>query len=523
MDIIVNQIGFMPLQKKTVFFCGKTGDVFYVKNISNDSVFAFEINKTSEKQYNGEEVSFGDFTKVNITGEYYIECDNIRSEEFVISNDVYRDLFLQSNKMLYLQRCGCVLPKDVAQEYAHGVCHNTLALLDGTINTFIDVSGGWHDAGDYGRYVVPGAKTVADLLLAYNSRPDIFSNNLLFGETKIDVLSEARYELEWFFKMQSVDGSVYHKVTCRAFPGFVPPEKETEQLVVSQISTPATADFCAVMAMAYKTYLGVDGDFAKKCFDASLKAYSFLEKNECIDFVNPPHIITGEYGDKFDKDERFWANCALFDVTNDKKYKNAIDKLLQEELKYGLGWDDVATYGLVIYLNSPFADKTSATYKKMQEKLIEQAYIFVKNAQTDAYHISLNDDFPWGSNMIVLNNAMTLFFAYDLTKNKEYFDTAVEHLYYILGANPLKKCYVTGFGANPAKNPHHRPSISVGKAVKGMLVGGPAMGLFDECAKHFLSGKPPMMCYIDDKESFSTNEICIYWNSPLIYVLSRIV
>jgi endoglucanase len=28
------------------------------------------------------------------------------------------------------------------------------------------------------------------------------------------------------------------------------------------------------------------------------------------------------------------------------------------------------------------------------------------------------------------------------------------------------------------------------------------------------------MCYIDNMQSYATNEVAIYWNSPLIYAMS---
>ena len=70
----------------------------------------------------------------------------------------------------------------------------------------IDVSGGWHDAGDYGRYIVPAAKTIADLLYAYEANPKLYSDNIGIpqsGNGIPDILDEARYELEWMMKMQA--------------------------------------------------------------------------------------------------------------------------------------------------------------------------------------------------------------------------------------------------------------------------------------------------------------------------------
>ena len=60
--------------------------------------------------------------------------------------------------------------------FAHKECHNTMARIYGT-DKYIDVSGGWHDAGDYGRYTVAAAKSVVDLMMAYECFPDVFNKS----------------------------------------------------------------------------------------------------------------------------------------------------------------------------------------------------------------------------------------------------------------------------------------------------------------------------------------------------------
>ncbi len=56
--------------------------------------------------------------------------------------------------------------------------------------------------------------------------------------------------------------------------------------------------------------------------------------------------------------------------------------------------------------------------------------------------------------------------------------------------------------------------------MSGMLVGGVNSDLADSTAQKYLSDTPAAKCYIDHSGSYSTNEITIYWNSPLIYLLS---
>ena len=84
-------------------------------------------------------------------------------------------------------------------------------------------------------------------------------------------------------------GGVYHKVTCENFPGYVAPQEETAPLIVTPVSTTATADFCASMALAYEFYKDIDSDFAKDCLNRAELAWSYLEANPNLifSFTNP--------------------------------------------------------------------------------------------------------------------------------------------------------------------------------------------------------------------------------------------
>ena len=90
----------------------------------------------------------------------------------------------------------------------------------------------------------------------------------------------------------------------------------------------------------------------------------------------------------------------------------------------------------------------------------------------------------------------------------------------MLGANSTSYCFVTGYGTLTPENPHHRPSDALATTMTGMLVGGANFNLEDPYAKNVLTGKPAAKCYVDNAQSYSYNEITIYWNSPLIYLMA---
>ena len=528
-NILLNQIGFLNKGIKEVTFRnGAISDSFViVDDKSNEKVAEFKQSEPFENESSGEKCSRGDFSAFDKTGTYRVVSGTDTSYPFKIGNDVYDDLIRDLTYMLHLQRCGCELTEKEAGEFAHLSCHDTPARVYGT-DEFIDVSGGWHDAGDYGRYIVPGAKTITDILLAYIIQPEKMSFSMgLNSEGLPDALEEMKYEIDWMLKMQRSDGAVYHKVTCASFPEMdVFPEEEREELIVCPISNASAACFAATMAIAYKVYGKFDKEYAGRLLEAGKRAFDYLDNNaEDEGFHNPSDIHTGEYGDDDWKDEYLWAAGALFYADGGDRYKEVAEKLYETELSGGFGWEDTGLYGGYLYINSEKADPVIRS--KMIERMEAYADRALALAENDAYGCGIPvEKFVWGSNSLVANLAMLFLVMNDLDeikadKKERYLHMAQRQVNYLLGQNGTDYCFVTGFGSNGSKKPHHRPSVKKQKAMKGMLVGGPDRYMQDPVVEENRSGCAPALCYIDEWGSYSTNEITIYWNTPLIYALVR--
>ncbi|MCL2193622.1 MAG: glycoside hydrolase family 9 protein [Treponema sp.] len=502
--IHVNQLGYRPSDPKRAVI-PQDDTAFRVIRVSDETVvYDGTAGEVIHDAVSIDDVRIADFSMLRETGEYVLCAAGERSYPFVIGNNPYADLRAALLDMFHYQKCGVDLD---CGPWSHPACHNSLATIYGT-DEKKDVSGGWHDAGDYGRYIVPTSMTVADLLLAHELSPN--------PDPKL--LETVWFEVEWMLKMQDAKtGGVYHKVGCRQFNALDEmPHDEHDELILSPISSTATADFAATMALASRFY----PDNKRILLDAAKRAWDWCVANpDAPNFTNPPDIKTGQYGDVDDKDERFWAACELFVATGDETYHDAIKS---GNVYSGLGWADMGTYGLVAYLHHA-GDKACASLTTiMKEKLLSACRDIMNQYENEPYGISLGAKYRWGSNLDVGNNAMMLLLGSRFTEDgAAYIEAALEHLHYLLGRNPLSQSYVTGFGPTAPKHPHHRPSVAVGSAVPGMVVGGPNMNTLRDTDLHSrCEGLPPSKCYVDHEGSFSSNEVTIYWNSTVYFLVA---
>lgn len=529
-NIHVNQIGYKSTDKKIAVIKGAQSSFEVIDAKTNKVVLSKKLSEKVSDESSGDTVCYADFSEISTIGQYYISIPKLgKSYEFKIGDEsIYTGISDAMLKSFYYQRCGIALDRKYVGEYTHNVCHKSMAKLYEDESKEIDVIGGWHDAGDYGKYVVPTAVTVADLLLSYEFYPNSFtdSNNIPESSNKVpDIIDEAKYGIQWMLKMQdNSSGGVYHKVTSRSFPDITTmPDIDFDDQLVMPISTTATADFAAVTAMAARVFKDFDKSFSDKCLQASKLAWGWLEKNkDFVEFKNPQDVTTGEYGDDSGTDEITWAAAELFRTTGDQKYnKYFVDNF--DTNGFGLGWQNVSGFASIAYM---FTDSDKLDTKKaddIKKSWIEKADMFVNTAKNDGYLLAMhNVEYYWGSNMNVANHAIHLIVADKLNSNQEYIEAAKNCAYYLMGRNCLSQSYITGFGSKQVMQPHHRPSIgdTVKEPVPGLVVGGPNSSLEDNTAKSKLSGLAPAKCYIDDMTSYSTNEVAIYWNSSAIFAFS---
>lgn len=530
-NIFVNQIGYKTVGQKFAYVKA-SDDVkdFAIVDADGKTVFTAALANCRKDELSPFEVVCADFSSFSTPGVYFVQAGNEKSHCFKIADSVYDDLYFSTLNYYYLSRCGEeIVDRAPANNgvWSRPACHTSVAEIYGEPGKTKAVLGGWHDAGDYGRYVVAGTKTIMDILFAYEFSRDSFD--------RFDILDEMKFELKWLLQMQREDGAVYHKISCYHFCAFINPQDEKDAIVLAPISTTATADFAGCLAYASKFYKDAEPEFAAELVGAAKKAMDYLNSHEDTFYQNPPEITTGGYGDGNVSDEKYFANASMFALTGDKSYLEAAKNIRFTEINRPVdpnekwprrwfeayGWGFVSGYGTEILLKNANLIEDKDFVEDLRKGVITRADSILKAVEDSSFDLGIKRVF-WGSNGQVCDEAHILFHAYDLTGNEAYKKAAEKQLNYILGCNPLDLCYVTGFGTRSTVSPHHRPSGATGVVMPGMVAGGPSAGLQDAVAKKYLEGKAPLCCYIDMQGSYSTNEVAIYWNSPLLYVIARV-
>jgi endoglucanase len=519
-----------------------TASTFEVKRASNDTTtFQGLFGPPAFDAETGDSVQAADFSKLAESGTYYLEVPGVgRSWTFSIGPDVYSRTYYLAMRAFYGQRCGITV--DLGPEfpgYVHPACHlkgefHSSSGRQGQRNNI----GGWHDAGDYGRYLVNSGITMGTLLWAWElfgpRLKDIKLNIPESGNGVPDILNEARWNLEWMLLMQDEDGGVWHKQTSESFAGFVMPEDDplpSKVIGTGQEpfkSTCASADLAAVAAIAARAYRPFDAKFAARNVEEAREAWTWSAKYPNVPFKNPPGIATGEYGDLQCADERLWAAAELWRTTGEgtynqyfvghyQDYLSSLDTLTPE------GWKDVAAMGLWTYALGARPGSNARAIADIRNHTLLAARGIVERTRKNPYRVSLvAKDYVWGSNGVAANYGMELLVANVLAPDPSFIEVALDNLHYLLGRNTFSISWVTQVGANPYHHPHHRPSGADANREPwpGLLCGGPNAGRQDTVLKSLPAGLPPAKVYVDEQPSYASNEIAINWQAALVFLLA---
>lgn len=514
--IRLNTVGYLPGYSKQATVAAAC-DRFAVVRADGSKAFDGCATGPIEDPATAERLYLADFSALDRPGEYRLEVEGVgRSAPFRIADDLYHDPFILATRAMYLWRCGTAVRGEHAGDvFAHGACHLEDAWLDVVDGRHErrDGIGGWHDAGDYNKYTANAGVTVGTMLRAWEDfgprlrgvRLDIPES----GNSTPDYLDELRWELEWLLKMQSPDGSAYHKLTTRQFGGFLPPEKETTPRYFTPWGSAATADLAAMMAQASRHFRPHDPAFANRCLDSARKSWTFLVAHPKDHPADMKGFGTGGY-ESPDPDDRLWAAAELWETTGDATILRDLEARIRADgarIDADFDWAEVRDLGLFTYLASSRPGRDAGLDAQVRKNLVAAADSIVAAAGAGGYRRPLGNRYYWGCNGSVARQVMVLRAAHRVEPKRVYLETSLDALNHLLGRNVYGRSFVTGLGDRPPLHPHDRRSggDDVSAPWPGYLVGGP---------------HPRASSWRDDQSDYRTNEIAINWNAALIYALA---
>ena len=561
-NVRVNQVGYYPgLAKHAVAVNAATAPLkWQLLAADGKEVLSGETKPLGLDPDSGDHLHHIDFSAANAPGDgYVLKVGDEQSYPFKIAEDIYTQAKYDALSYFYHNRSGIEIKAEYvgdpkwARPAGHVSDKEVPCAPEAGCDYKLDVSGGWYDAGDHGKYVVNGGISLWTLLNLYerlkhlgSSLSDFADGKLKIpenGNQKNDLLDEARWEMEWMLKMQvpagqKMAGMVHHKMHDKEWTGLgmKPPTQADMLRLLRPVSTAATLNLAATAAQAARIYRAQDPAFAAKCLKAAETAYAAAQKNPAIFAKQEDTIGGGPYNDDKVADEFFWAAAELYITTKNGKYKADMSKspfyqtisTNEGDSPTSMTWaltDALGTISLAVVPNA----LPKAEQEAQRKQVISVADKYLGLIEKQGYNTpfaAAGGRYPWGSNSFVLNNAMILGLAFDFTKDQKYLQGVVEAMNYIFGVNAMAQSYVTGYGENALEWPHHRfwsfqVSQQFPKAPPGAVSGGPNSSLQDPYAKAAgLKGCKPQKCFIDHIEAWSVNEITINWNAPFAWVLS---
>ncbi|MGD9210507.1 MAG: glycoside hydrolase family 9 protein [Desulfobacteraceae bacterium] len=416
------------------------------------------------------------------------------------------------------------------------------SILDPDGDGTVDVSGGYHDAGDHVKFGLPQTYSSSTLEWALYEFKDAF--------VRIDEYDHMVELMRWFsdyylrstfrnssgevvaFCYQVGEGNIDHNFWGP--PELIDHELYPRPAYFATSEEPASdqaAGAAASLAITYLNNLETDPEYAEKCLDTAIALYEFAVKYRGLGYSG------GFYGSGFDEDELSWAAVWLHIATGEQEYIDHIVTMDSAGNHTGyLGkiinsaeddWQNIwvhcwdTKWGGVFAKLAPITDDPMHWYI-FRWNLEYWSGVGHENSNDTTFLATTADGFSylnsWGS---ARYNAAAQFqgMVYKKYTGEDIFDAwMTDQMHYIMGDNPMNRSYIVGYGEEYAEHPHHRaahgsPNNSMFNPPEhkhilwGALVGGP--GSDDE--------------HVDETNDFIYNEVAIDYNAGLVGALAGFV
>jgi len=500
-----------------------------------------------------------DLSAIPGPGEYLVVlADGARFGPIVVADDPHEVALSLVSRFLRSQRCGAT----TAEASHHGACHLHASLTDGdratasgdgvavddgyrgdvseTTGPAVDGEGGWHDAGDYIKFLGTTSFTLAVDLIALRDRGAALKRRL--GAAPVEELrTELRWGLDWVVKMIGGD-AYYHQVSGERDhqAGFRKPDDDTEHPVRGYAHRPVfrlapgrggnlLGRAAAALAAGSEVYAD-DPPYAARLLEVARRAYAEGKRRMMAQSPDP----TDFYGEGSVTDDLALGAAVLARVTGEAAYR-------ADALTYAQGLDPDP--GSPIYWGGVDALALIETALAFADGSPERAAMATKLAALAA-PIEASDGAPRGPGAAFgyaladfgngtieqsLGAAAVCLAARRLGGHDACVEVARSQLHWLYGQNPFGVSFQIGAGKVFPHHPHHALVETAGFVLEGAIVGGPT-GIdvirgdlpVPGPTAPFAKWSTDDLFYEDVVDNWVVNEPAIDFSAPLVYVVAEL-
>ncbi len=493
-----NQVGYLKHDQKIAIVGSQKnleGKPFYLVDKNNpDKVFYTGIisadrgNKNTPFKYNFP----CDFSNFTTTGHYKIKLeDGTLSQPFVIGAlNEYKNALQLVLEFFRSQRCGDTDP------LLHKPCHLNDA------KAAIDAGGGWHDAGDYIKFMITGSYTAVELITAADYAMNYnFKNAMADVSPKNgipDLLEEARIGLHWILNMTSdyANGNYYFQVSGEEDHNHwrMPGTDDSTGVVGNPRSLHKgwggnlLGRSSAALSIAYRVFNKYDKKFADECLKRAEGLFADRNKYEYTQLSDPSNF----YHETTWLDDMVLGAAELYKATKKTEYLHYAKMNLKKLTGNEIGWGNT---DFLAYASCLRADIDPEYCKNKMKRILEDKEAKINN---DVYYLS--SGYTWGTTALFTGDAQKAIMYYYLTLDSTYLNIATAERDYLLGRNNWGVSFVVGVGTVYPVNAHSQID-SLCCLQNGAVVGGPAV------KSSWLRTFPDLKIEYDKFNKFQTNII----------------
>ena len=567
-----DQVGYLSADTKwaIVLSHGKSAPIYQILDASGCAVGApatagprvVTATSRASTPITGDRVDLSGITK---PGKYTVLIDGELMGPIVVGDDVYANVLPTVLQFLTEQRCGPTTPPVSKHDACHlfssigdGGTHSGdgIAVNDGTTGDIlastgpaVDAEGGWHDAGDYIKFVGTTAFVLSVDLLALRDHPKAFATAAA-GNTYAAFRTEMRWGLDWLLKM--IGGATYYHQTSGEKdhdPDPRIPEADTktaipvyDQRPLFRFATGKGANLLGRGAAAFalgSTVFADDPAYAATLLAAAKSSYAAAAARLAVQNPDPVDF----YEESSLHDDLSFGAAEISIATSDATF--AQEAITQA--RFGtttptpakpLYWGDVRSIGFLETARAFAAG--SAERAEMTKDLTSIATPMLGSATMPtgpaaAYHYAL-PTFDNGTIEQSLGAAAVCLAARRLGANDACDQVARDQMHWMLGLNPFGYSFMIGLGTTYPKHPQHAWAQATGKEVTGAIVGGPTgMAVLTDInsgdsSLQLPTAKSPLaewstddLVYEDDVTNYVVNEPAIDFTGPLVFLMGELL